>query len=277
MIRRTIAASFAVLVMSSLASAQTPPRFHWQTGQILVYRTDHATLATYVMGDSKSETRTRVQSIKRWQVVNVDADGAATLQMSLQALLYETTTPSGEAISFDSSKPEKSPEKMRKDFLPFIGQPLVLLRIDATGKVLEVKKANAVFGSVAKFENEPPFKLLLPVGEMKAGQSWERAYHITLEPPQGTGEKYPAAQRFACKSVDDNLASVSMTTEVKGAPAAQEDQVPLWQMQPEGEIVFDVQAGRMKKASLRIDKEAKSEGGSTRFRSVYTEEYTGDR
>jgi hypothetical protein len=275
MIRRTIAASIAVLVMSSLASAQTP-RFHWQTGQVLIYRTEHATLATYVMGDNKSETRTRVHSTKRWQVVKVDADGAAILQMSLSALLYETTTPSGEAISFDSSKPEKSPEKMRKDFLPFIGQPLVLLRIDAQGKVLQVKKANAVFGSVAKFENEPPFKLLLPVGEVKAGQSWERAYQNTLEPPQGTGEKYPDVQRFACKGMAENLATIAMTTEVKGDTTAQEDQVPLWQMQPEGEIVFDMQAGRMRKATLRIDKEAKTEGGSTRFRSVYTEEYAGD-
>jgi hypothetical protein len=99
-----------------------------------------------------------------------------------------------------------------------------------------------------------------------------------LEPPQGTGdEKYAAVQRYICKDVADNLATVSLTTEVKGIPAAQEDQVPLWQMQPEGEIVFDLQAGRLQKATLKIDKEAKIEGGNTHFQSIYTEQYVGDR
>jgi hypothetical protein len=279
MIRTTIAALLAVLATTSLASAQAP-RFRWQTGQVLVYRSEHATLVAYVMGDSKSEIRTRVQSTKRWQVLDVDAAGTATLQLSLPSLVYETTTPDGETLTFDSANPDKSPEKMRKDFLPFVGQPLVVLRIDTQGKVIEVKKANAVFGSVAKFENEPPFKVLLPVGEMKAGQSWERTYQITLEPPQGTGEKYPAVQRFACKGIADNLATVALTTDVKAMPAAPDDQVPLWQMQPEGEIVFDVQAGRLHKATLHIDKEAKGtqgEDSSTHFQSVYTEQYIGDR
>lgn len=275
MVRRTLAALLAVLVTASLAQAQAP-RFRWQTGQVLVYRTEHQTLASYVMGDAKSETKTRVQSAKRWQVLGVDQAGVATLQLSLQALYFETIRPDGEALRFDSANPDKSTEALSKQFADYIGKPLVVLRIDAQGKVLDVKDAK--FGySAARYESDPAFKLLLPAEPLKAGQSWERSYQITLEPPQGTGEKYAAAQRFVCKGVADNLATVTLTTEVKGAPSAQEDQVPLWQVQPEGEIVFDVQAGRLQKATLRIDKEAKVEGGSTHFQSVYTEQYAGDR
>jgi hypothetical protein len=275
MIRRTIAALLAVLVTASLASAQAP-RFRWQTGQVLVYRTEHNTLASYVMDDSKSETKTRVQSLKRWQVMGVDPSGAATLQMSLQALVFETVRPDGEILSFDSANPDKSTEALRKQFADYIGKPLVMLRIDGQGKVLEVRGATAGH-SAARYESDPPFKLSLPAEPLKAQQAWERSYQITLEPPQGTGEKYPAVQHFVCKSLADNLATVTLTTEVKGVPAAQDDQVPLWQVQPEGEIVFDVQAGRLQKATLRIDKEAKVEGGSTRFQSVYSEQYVGDR
>jgi hypothetical protein len=130
MIHKPIAALLAVLVTASLASAQTPPRFRWQTGQVLVYRTEHATLAAYVIGDTKSETRTRVYSTKRWQVLSVDNAGVGTLQMSLQALKYETVRPDGETLAFDSAQPEKSTEAMRKQFATFIGHPLVVLRID---------------------------------------------------------------------------------------------------------------------------------------------------
>ncbi len=247
---------------------------------MFVYRAEHETLASYTMGDTKSETQTRLVLVKRWQVLDVDAASVATLQLSLPSLSFEAVTPGGDKLSFDSANPDKSTEQMRKDFGSFVGKPVVVVRIDGQGKVIEVKEAKGGFASAAKYESDPPFKLLLPTEEMKMGQGWERTYQITLEPPQGTGEKYPATQRFICKSVADNLATVALTTEVKATPAAQDDQVPLWQMQPEGEVVFDVQSGRLQKASLRIDKEAKGtqgEGSSARFQSKYTEEYVGDR
>jgi hypothetical protein len=277
MIRKPIAALLAVFVTASLASAQTPPRFRWQTGQVLLYRTEHVTFAAYAMGDTKSETRTRVHSTKRWQVLSVDNAGVGTLQMSLQALKYETVRPDGETLAFDSAQPEKSTEAMRKQFGTFLGQPLVVLRIDSQGRVLEVKDAKFGYTSATKYESDPPFKFLLPVEGFKMGQGWERQYQLTLEPPQGTGEKYPAVQRFLCKNITGNLATLTLATEVTSTPAAQEDQVPLWQMQPEGEIIFDVQAGRLQKATLRINKETKGEGASTHFQSAYTEEYAGDR
>jgi hypothetical protein len=276
MLYRTIAACCGVLMMASLASAQSP-RFRWQTGQVLVYRTEHNTANSFVMGENKDETKTRVQSIKRWQVMDVDSAGVATLQMSLQALFFETTTPSGEPLVFDSAHLDKSTPDLRKQYENYIGQPLVVVRIDGQGKVIEVKEARPEY-SAAKYESDPAFKLLLPTEPLKAGLNWERAYQIVLGPPYGTGdEKYAALQRYVCKDVAGNLATVSLSTEMKSAPVAQEDQVPLWQMQPEGEIVFDIEAGRLQKATLRIDKSANIEGGSTHFQSVYTEQYIGDR
>jgi hypothetical protein len=270
-----IAALCGVLAMSSAASAQVP-RFHWQTGQVLVYRTEHNTVASYVMGDNKSETKTRVQSSKRWQVMGVDAAGVATLQMSLTALFFETIPPSGDPLVFDSANLDKSTPALRKQYENYVGQALVVVRVDGQGKVVEVKEARSGY-SAAKYESDPPFKFVLPAEALKADATWERGYQITLEPPQGTGEKYAAVQRYKCKTIAENLAAIQVTTEVKGTAEAQEDQVPLWQVQPEGEIVFDVASGRLQKATLRIDKEAKIEGGNTHFQSVYTEQYAGDR
>ncbi|HEY7327210.1 MAG TPA: hypothetical protein VH592_06215 [Gemmataceae bacterium] len=276
MLGKSMTACCGVLVIASLTSAQTP-RFRWQTGQVLLYRTEHNTVASFVMGDSTSETKTRVQSIKRWQVMDVDSNGAATLQMSLQGLYFQTTPPSGAPLVFDSAHLDQSTPELRKQYENYVGQPLVVLRIDGQGKVLEVKEARPDY-SAAKYECDPAFKLVLPTEVLKGGLNWQRDYQIVLGPPYGTGdEKYTAVQHYVCKDVAGNLATVSLSTEMKNAPAAQEDQVPLWQMQPEGELVFDLVAGRLQKASLRIDKEAKIEGGNTHFQSVYTEEYVGDR
>src|SRR5262249_17425055 len=101
-----------------------------------------------------------------------------------------------------------------------------------------------------------------------------------LDPPQGTGEKYPAVQRYSCKSLADGVATVTLATELKSQPEALGDRVPLFQTQPEGEVVYDVAAGRMRSATLKIEKELKGhhgEGSSTRFSSLYVEQYVGDR
>ena len=45
-------------------------------------------------------------------------------------------------------------------------------------------------------------------------------------------------------------------------------------MQPEGEVVFDTQNGRLSSASLKIEKELlghQGEGSSYKFQSTYTE------
>ena len=109
-----------------------------------------------------------------------------------------------------------------------------------------------------------------------AGEAWQRSYRITLEPPQGTGEKYDAMQQYQCKSIEAGAATIVLTTTVKNLPEAVADQIPLLQLQPQGEIVFDVRAGHMRSVRWQIDKELKGhqgEGSSYRFKSTYTEEY----
>jgi hypothetical protein len=65
---------------------------------------------------------------------------------------------------------------------------------------------------------------------------------------------------------------------LKSQPEAVADQTALFQSLPEGEIVFDPQAGIMRSANLHIDKQAtgqQGEGSSYHFRSIYREQYVG--
>ncbi len=156
--------------------------------------------------------------------------------------------------------------------------PLAVLRGDGYGRVLEVKESK--FGPASRYEAEPPFVGVLPAALPQPGQGWERSYQLTLEPPQGTGEKFAAVQRYVCKAADAATLTMTLKTELKNPPAAPGDQVPLLQMQPEGEVVYDLRAGRLLRANLRIEKELanhQGEGSGYRFVSTYVEEYAGDK
>jgi hypothetical protein len=265
------------VVLASSSAAQAPAwRFHWQQGQVLTYRVEQATVASEVVDGKKTETKTRLNNIKRWQVLGVDGAGVATVQLTLQSLRVETTTPGGEVLVFDSANPTAGNAQMREQLSKFVGQPLAVLRVDAKGKVDEVKECK--FGPATRYESEPPFVITLPEGA--SANQWERAYKITLAPPQGTNEQYEAVQKYVVRSAKGETLTVGLTTAIKGLPEAVADQAPLLQMQPEGEIVFNLAAGVLEKASLKVDKELKGhqgEGSSYHFQSTYTEQFLANQ
>ncbi len=266
--------SFAViLALQGPANAQAPAwHFRWQQGQALTYRAEHTTTAADVVGGNKTETKTKLNLLKRWDVLEVDAAGAATLRLSVLAMRLENTTPGGTSLVFDSREPEKSDPQMREQLGKYIGQSLAVLRVDRQGSVVEVKESK--FGPASRYESEPPFYVVLPEAAPRQGIAWLRHYKITLEPPQGTGDKYDAAQKYVCKSLTPEAAVLTLTTELKTQPEAVSDRMPLLQSQPEGEIVFDLQNGRLHGVSMKIDKELtghQGEGSSYHFQSMYVE------
>jgi hypothetical protein len=279
MVRRGLGTLVAALLFATALPAQTANcQFRWQAGQVLLYRVEHLTSATEQVSSEKSDTKTRLNLTKRWQVLDVDAAGIATLQLSLLALRLETTTPSGGALIFDSSTPEKNDPHLSEELSRFVGQPLALLRVDSRGRVIEVKESK--HGPASRFESELPFVIVLPDQGPRPGKAWQRSYKIKLEPPQGTGESYDATQTYACKSMTEGAMTIELTSDLKTMPENQLDRVPLLQLQPQGSLVFDVQNGRLQKASLHIEKELtghQGAGSSYRFQSSYVEEYAGDK
>jgi hypothetical protein len=267
---------FAVLVMAGSSRGQSS--FRWQQGQVLTYRVDQSTMASEVIENKKVDTKTTAQLVKCWQVKNVDNAGVATLHLSLKKLRWENTRPDGEVLLFDSTQIDKSNPALSKELGGLVGPVLAVLRIDSKGKVVEVKESK--FGPASRYQSELPLMLTLPDAALKEGLAWERAYQITLEPPQGTGEKYDATQQYRCKSLANGMATITLATSIKGLPESPLDQVPLLLSQPDGEVVFDTKLGMLRSARLVIDKELKDHqgaGSSYHFRSVLSAEYVQGR
>jgi hypothetical protein len=278
MIRKALAAALAVLATVSAVAAQTPARLRWQAGQVLVYKVEHTTLAVEITPDSTIESRTRLGAVKRWQVLDVDREGVATVQLTLQSLAWDSTKPGGDVLRFDSGNPDKTTPELRETLGRYLTGPLAVLRVDPLGRVVQVKESR--YGPASRFEVELPFAAVLPAEAMKEGLAWDRNYQISLEPPQGTGEKYAAVQHYTCKSVQGNGALFTLTTEVKGLPEATADRVPFLDKMPQGEVVFDLGNGRLHKAVFKVNQELKGHMGdksSYRFQSSYVEQLIADR
>jgi hypothetical protein len=270
--RKLGGALLVALIVTGSASAQDANwRFRWQQGQTIYYRVEHTTCVAEVVGGNKVETKSKLNLVRAWKVTAAGPDGSATLAMSITAMRNEQTRPNGEVLVFDSREPDKSTPALREQLSKMIGQTLVELRIDSLGRVLEVKQ-----GQASRFEAELPFAVQLPGTAVAVGQSWNRQYAIVLDPPLGTGEKYPAAQNYVCTKVEGGLATLTMTTALAKMPDNKAEQLPLLQKLPQGEIVFDTQHGRLSAVRVTIEREVQGhqgEGSSYHFQSTYKEQY----
>jgi hypothetical protein len=266
---RWLATLLLSVLWTSSGFAQSVWNFQWEKGQTLTYKVQHLTNVAEVVDKNKSESNSTLHLVKRWQVTDVDSKGIATLSMSLIAMRNEQKRTNGETLFYDSQNEDKSTPGLRDQMRKYIGTTLAVLRVDRFGRVIETK-----LGSAVRYEAEPPFGIVLPAGKIEAGQTWRRPYTIVMEPPHGTGEKYQAEHLYVCKKIDAARGTVALSTQFKTKPDNLFDRLPLLQKDARGEVVFDLQKGRVAAIHLSIDETIENhqgKGSSYHFQSQYRE------
>ncbi|MSR30034.1 MAG: hypothetical protein EXR99_00875 [Gemmataceae bacterium] len=254
------------------AFSQEPGAFKWKPGQVLHYQVQHVTEVQEKVGDSTTEFKNRLDLQKRWQVEKVTPNGIATLTLTIPTIKMETTSPKGETLSYDSTKPGEGSKELKAQLEKYTTGKIAVVFLDTQGRLRGVKESN--FGAAEKYKVELPFSLVVPEGKISKDLAWVRDFTITLDPPQGTGEKFETTQRFECTDLQNQLTTIKITTQLKAAPANEADWIPLLPFLPEGEAVLDTQAGILKEAVLKTDRTIKGhqgEGSSYRFHSVFRE------
>ena len=85
--------------------------------------------------------------------------------------------------------------------------------------------------------------------------------------------KFEVEQRYECKKIDGAKATLNVSTHYKVMPDNMRERIPLIQKDVQGEIVFDVLAGRLLSAQLTTDKMVENhqgKGSSYQYKSQYS-------
>jgi hypothetical protein len=252
--------------------AQSGARFQWQANQTLRFHVEQTTTVREFADGQQTDTLTKMSLVKSWRVLEVDAGGVATIQLSLASLRLETRAPDGASSIFDSAKPDPMQPELNKEMSQYIDKPIATMRIDGKGNVVEVKESK--FGPGSRYLSDLPFKMTLPEMGLQAGQTWERAYKTKLEPPHGAGETFDSLQKYTCHQTEKGMAVVTMTTTIQGQPESAADRIPLLPMQLEGTLYFDVNAGRYRGARLKLERtfeNHRGDGSKYIFSTTFTE------
>lgn len=254
-------------------AANAPAKFKWQANQVLTYKVNQQTTVRETILDEKTEkpvtttALTNLTLVKKWTVKAVDANGVGTLEMTIAEMRSEFRKPDGSAIVRDSANPEHA-----KEMGAYLNVPIVTVKVDTLGKLLDVKEAKV--GSAARLHAELPFRVVLPDGGLIAGQKWDRTFTMKLDPPLGTGESYEFTQRYR-SGTKDGLIAIGIETELKAPPKALSERIPLVPMLWTGEVYFNPATEKYHAARLKVKAELpnhQGEGTKFEYESVYTED-----
>jgi hypothetical protein len=268
-----LAAPVAVAQPPAPPAAAPPVRFKWAAGQTLAYKVTQATTVRETTLDEKTEkpvvteTRTALALAKSWAVRAVEPTGVATLEMTITAMRSEFRKPDGTTVVTDSANPEDA-----KQMAAYLNVPVVTVRVDPQGRLVEVKEAKAGGG---RLQAELPFRVVLPDAGPATGQAWDRTFALKLDPPLGTGESYDFAQMYSLKAAKDGLLVIGVETALKSPPKTAAEKVPLVPMLWAGEVYFNPAAGKLYAVRLKAKAELpnhQGEGTKFEYESVYTED-----
>ena len=267
-------ALLAFALVAPAQPAQPPLRFAWKADQTHTYKVTQQTVVRETTLDEKTdkpvttESRTSLTLVKKWHVKSVDANGVATLEMTITEMKNEIRRPDGTSLVRDSANPDDA-----REMAAYLNVPVVVVRVDPQGRIVEVKETKA--GPAARLHAELPFRMTLPDATPAAAQAWDRTFTMKLDPPLGTGESYEFVQKYTSRGVKDGLLSATVETTLKAPPKALAERVPLVPMLWTGEVYFNAVAGKYHAARLKVKAELpnhQGEGTKFEYESAYNED-----
>lgn len=223
-------------------------RYKFAAGDELRYRTEHlSTVETRIQGVTQT-AKCRSGSTKVWRVTKVDEKGNATFTHMVDDVdMWQQVT--GREEQRYSSKTDKVAPPGYETVASSVGVPLADITIDVRGLV--VKRDN----KLPQFTlGQGQLTLPLPPRPVKIGEFWNLPVDVRVQLESGQMKVVSTRVVYELKQVLTGVATIGMKTEVLTPINDQAVEAQLVQRLLEGEIKFDMDAGRVLSQELRQDK-----------------------
>lgn len=252
-------------------AATAPLRWKLKLGEKLKYRiVDELTLTTRggPLGDRSFPTRQEMGVT--WSVVGVKDDGETVIEQKIDHVQARMTGPDGKPVEFDSAGEDSTSSRaaMVAPFYQALTKGDFEFTMTARGEIKDVKVPDEVLeglknspgasllGDIATAEGlarmVAKWALVLPENAPQLGQEWSS--RVKLNSPSGDEQLVESSYRFdGIKEIDGRTYAMfrpglKMTfSETEGARTKVKEQTS------GGEMLFDVEAGRLQSAVLKRD------------------------
>lgn len=246
-------------------------RYKFQAGETLRWKVvDRKRTSTTISG-STQVAETINSSIKAWTVREVLADGTATFEHLVESADMWQKLEGGEEVRYNSTTDEEPPA-IYQTFAKSIGVGLSVVTLSATGEVL-ARKRNTAVASVA---NEGQITIPLPRERVPVGHTWSFSHQVSVPLPSGAVKKVKTSQKFTLASVKHGVAVIEVANQILTPIHDPAIESQLIHRQSSGTVRFDVDAGRVLRQRMDLDKRVvgfHTAASSLHYLTRFTEEF----
>jgi hypothetical protein len=252
----------ALLVVPALAAEPQPPtaavdkainrltdrtytlQYRFQSGETVRYEVVHlVSVDTQVQG-VRQENKSRSRSVKLWKIGEVAGDGNVDFTHSVESVNMWSSTTGRDAISYDSDKDKEVPADYRY-VANMIGKPISLIKMSPTGEILDRKD------QVSQIDmGTGGLTLPLPKTPVRIGDEWAEFGTVPVRTEDGQHQFIKTRQRYRLEKVETGVATISLVTQVLTPIDDGRLRSQLIQKLSQGEVRFDMDAGRVLKRTL---------------------------
>lgn len=205
-----------------------------------------AKTVTRIQGiDQASEARTLSEKV--WKVTAVNPQGDMTFEYRIQHVEMSQTNGEEKEIRFDSRK-DKTPPPIYKKVAESLGKPISTVVINSMGKVLS-RSDNKDAPELGMGD----LVLTLPEEALSIGGSWSVPRDTRVKLPDGTHKTIKIRETYELRKVQSGVATISIRSQPITPLDGPEVESQVMQQLSNGELKFDIDAGKLISKELNWD------------------------
>ena len=261
------ALAFSLSVASSLCAggdAPAPPdpttyelRYKLSPGEVLRYEVMHRASIRSTIDETTQAAQTKTDSIKSWKVIDVLPSGDIEVMNVVERVRMVNQLPGHDPTEYDSELDETPPAGF-EDAAKAIGVPLSVVRMSPSGKVIrreaKIRQQNV--------EEDAPIVVRLPDKPVTVGETWDEPFDVKVTLENGDSKTVQSRRRHKLTAVATGIAKIEVTYQVL-TPIDPYVESQLVQRLMDGEVKFDIKAGRVVSQQMDIDKRILGFAGPT--------------
>jgi hypothetical protein len=232
-------------------------RYKLSTGDILRYEVTHRASIRSTIDQTTQAAQTKTDSVKLWKITDVLPNGDIEVVNVVERVRMMNQLPDHDPTEYDSSR-DTTPPPGFEDAARAVGVPLSVLRITPRGKVI----SRNVKVHQQSVEEDAPVVLRLPAGPVTIGETWDESFEVKVALESGGTKSIQTRRRHKLTGVANGIATIEVTYQVL-SPIDATAECQLVQRLMDGEVKFDIEAGRVVSQQMEIDKRVLGFAGPT--------------
>ena len=232
-------------VTKRITSEKYQLRYKLKPGETVRYRVEQLATVDTTIADGNQKAKTRNASVRSLQIKDQSKNGNTTFDHTIEEVDMWSEVSGRKPVRYNS-KTDKKPPVMFENVAKSVGQPISRVTMDSCGAIVKrvdkFKQANLGMGGLS---------IPLPKESIAVGHQWSTPMSVKVRLEDLRIKEIKTRELYTLKKVSAGVATISIKTQILTPVRDAKVRSQLIQRISEGEIRFDIDAGRL--ISRRLD------------------------